>query len=510
MRNTGRRKDRENGSFVVKNGGRGKESSCGISRKRHEIILKKHKIQAYYNIITIIGIMGVLAIFGYVFMVYIQSYDVDQMLLIHDEEEGSVQSVKEDINVDIQTTGTIHSLRGASIITSEIKEIVKSVLPNRANNDFIGLEDVGPSILRRTIHKLDIDKYKRNQQPLLGEKVMNGSKPLFGLKHQGKDAIFALACNYPILYYKRFVGSLRKAGYEDDIVLAVSPPNKMRAGVEEYLRRMDVISYAFEVDCQGKDNCKFKDDFLGYPDPRPFRTFANMRYGLYEYWMQYYDPQSYILILDFRDTYFQSNPFASFGPYGQRNPKKYELHLYAENWDVKSIGKCGFNSLWIGRCFSKASLAALKPQAVICSGSTLGNYMAIDFYIATMLSWMDTIMCWRKGIESDQGYQNYLFYNGHFHTKYGNATLNYQGNGVVNTIGAMNGKRVPKDKKGSLKDFWKIIDNDGYVLNKDGTRSACVHQWDRFYTELKPFLDKNLLEPGIESKYYLKNDKKNK
>ena len=68
----------------------------------------------------------------------------------------------------------------------------------------------------------------------------------------------------------------------------------------------------------------------------------------------------------------------------------------------------------------------------------------------------------------------------------------------------MNGRRVPKDKKGSLKDFWKIIDSEGYVLNNDGTRSACVHQWDRFYTELKPFLDKNLLEPGKESKYFLK------
>jgi len=46
-----------------------------------------------------------------------------------------------------------------------------------------------------------------------------------------------------------------------------------------------------------------------------------------------------------------------------------------------------------------------------------------------------------KGIESDQGYQNYLFYNGHFNTAMGNATLFHQGYGVVNTIGAMNGYR---------------------------------------------------------------------
>jgi hypothetical protein len=102
---------------------------------------------------------------------------------------------------------------------------------------------------------------------------------------------------------------------------------------------------------------------------------------------------------------------------------------------------------------------------------------------------MDTVKCWLKGIESDQGYQNYLFYNGYFDTAEGNATLFYQGNDVINTIGAMNGFRVPKDMKGTLKDFWKIRDEEGYILNNDGSRSACVHQWDRFYSELRKFVD---------------------
>ena len=54
---------------------------------------------------------------------------------------------------------------------------------------------------------------------------------------------------------------------------------------------------------------------------------------------------------------------------------------------------------------------------------------------------MDKVKCWLKGIESDQGYQNYLFYNGYFNTVAGNATLFEQGDGVVNTIGALNGFR---------------------------------------------------------------------
>ena len=156
-----------------------------------------------------------------------------------------------------------------------------------------------------------------------------------------------------------------------------------------------------------------------YPDPRPLRTFANIRYGLYgtshiihilhlffflrlivlypsEYWLRYYDVKSYILILDFRDTFFQQQPFSAFGAYPIRHAR-YDLHLFAENWAVKNIGKCVYNSLWIGRCFSKQSLQDIRAQAVICSGSTLGSFLGIDHYVATMLTWMDKVQCWLKG-----------------------------------------------------------------------------------------------------------------
>jgi hypothetical protein len=155
----------------------------------------------------------------------------------------------------------------------------------------------------------------------------------------------------------------------------------------------------------GTDNCQLRDEFLGYPDPRPYRTFANIRYALYEYWMRHYNDNSYILILDFRDTFFQSNPFAPSGTYLQRtvsNSPKYDLQMYAENYKVKNIGICVFNSNWIKTCFGKPALEALRKEAVICSGSTLGSYPAVRHYVRTMLGSMDSVQCWLKGIESDQ------------------------------------------------------------------------------------------------------------
>lgn len=40
------------------------------------------------------------------------------------------------------------------------------------------------------------------QLPVLGLVPTDGTKPLFGLQHKGTDAIFALACNYPKIYYQ--------------------------------------------------------------------------------------------------------------------------------------------------------------------------------------------------------------------------------------------------------------------------------------------------------------------
>ena len=114
------------------------------------------------------------------------------------------------------------------------------------------------------IEEISIAAHERvsRRLPVLGDPPVNGTRPVFG-KHTGRDAIFALACKYPVNFYQRFVGTLRKFAYSDDIVLAVSPPAEMKPGVEEYVKRMEVVAYAFDVDCAGKDNCRLKTDFYG-------------------------------------------------------------------------------------------------------------------------------------------------------------------------------------------------------------------------------------------------------
>jgi hypothetical protein len=55
--------------------------------------------------------------------------------------------------------------------------------------------------------------------PVLGVIPTTGSVPLYGKQHHAEgDAIFALAFNYPQNFYQRFIGSLKKSGYKDDVV----------------------------------------------------------------------------------------------------------------------------------------------------------------------------------------------------------------------------------------------------------------------------------------------------
>lgn len=323
-------------------------------------------------------------------------------------------------------------------------------------------------------------------------------KPLWGLKHKSSgDAVFGLAFGYGVQEYKRFVGSLRKTGYQDDIVLATSTDDKMKPGVANYLRNQRVLSYPFGFECRKKQSrarrhlmatpagCILTDWYEG-GDTRGPRPLALIRYEHYRTWLDMYSESSWILILDFRDTFFQRNPFS---PAILDRSLPVDLHLFEENRDVKRIGICPFNSGWLA-CWGRHMPKQYANNSVVCSGSTLGHKNAVVTYTDRMIAEFDSQQCHvSRGTESDQGYHNYLHHTGALVAKGLRVRSNPQGTGPVNTVGAMNGYRVPKDKKGPLGTFWKIRDAEGYILNWDGSRSATVHQWDRFAKELLKWVD---------------------
>ena len=324
-------------------------------------------------------------------------------------------------------------------------------------------------------------------------------RPMWGFEHDPRaDVVMALGFGYARTEFARFVSTLRATDYAGDIVLAAGPPEKFRHGVEDYLKGEGVLAYQFTYECYKKKRggrrllatpagCVLTNWYAG-GDARGPRPLAVARYEMYRAWLANYDEASWAFVFDFRDVFFQRDPF----PLVDRSPSAPNLHLFAENRDVKTVGTCRFNSAWLN-CWDRTLKQVYHNASVMCSGSTLGSVPAMKRYAERMLAEMDRMACWatKAATESDQGYHNFLYHTGALAALPGVRVAHHeQGRGLVNTIGAMNGFRVPAHKKGPLDTFWKIKDADGYILDWDGQYSAVVHQWDRFGKEVVGHIDR--------------------
>ena len=122
----------------------------------------------------------------------------------------------------------------------------------------------------------------------------------------------------------------------------------------------------------------------------------------------------------------------------------------------------------------------LRDHPVLCSGSYFATRAGMIDMETELLNEVRYAKCHEKGVSSDQGYVNYLYWTGRLPY----ATHEIRGQGIVNTVGSLMGKNHG-GSIGPLTTHWKIVSDEGYVLDNDfQTHSAVVHQWDRFYDEL--------------------------
>lgn len=156
--------------------------------------------------------------------------------------------------------------------------------------------------------------------------------PSYGAHRPNVDAVFALADGYDLNIYILFIHTLRSTGFDGDIVLQVS---HMKEGVEEYLRsQTNLILYDTKWECrsrrdpsvvsekanEGMNLCLANNLYQSsepLKDPRDARPVATIRYELYWIWSTMYNDDSMLMLIDFRDAYFQLNPFESI----ERTPK---------------------------------------------------------------------------------------------------------------------------------------------------------------------------------------------
>lgn len=324
-------------------------------------------------------------------------------------------------------------------------------------------------------------------------------KPAFGAHRPAHDAIFVFAEGYDLSIYLAFVESLVNTGYDGDVVFSISHEDKLKPGVKEYLQShnsepgtggVNIVTYEVSWSCfkqsgeathganEGVSHCKMDNAFgdaSGNPisDPREPRPVATARYEVYWMWSLQYKKDSWLMLIDARDVWFQLQPFQTLKDRGKVSG---ELHLFGENADVVRIGTSDYNRKWLITAYGRDIVSPFFDSMVICSGSTIGNQDAIETYLRAMVAEYDATLCKQKGC--DQGFHNYLYYSGKLRVDneqknegISKLIVHEQGKSIINNLGALRTKPLKE---------WGLYDADKQlILNWDGTTSAVAHQYDR-------------------------------
>lgn len=204
-----------------------------------------------------------------------------------------------------------------------------------------------------------------------------------------------------------------------------------------------------------------------------------------------------VWMIDVRDSYFQSDPFAfislpavpSVAPNAARASST-SLHVFSgvESFPIR---ECGWNSGWIKDCFGPQVLGAVGHRGIICSGVSAGSVEAVAEYVRTMSEIItgsahskvagEFPQCERNGV--DQGVHNVLVHTGALDH------LNLRSWGQADSpVANMQAKVAVLHCNGDGADERCV------VRNRAGVAVAVVHQYDR-YPQLQQFLFKKVCPP---------------
>ena len=333
-----------------------------------------------------------------------------------------------------------------------------------------------------------------------------------------KDAtVMAMASGYPLKVYRRFVGSLRKSGFEGNIILAIH--SQPQQGVEEYLTKQNVVmkklkfvNCTFDATGVRKDNVtnSHAKEQVTCVHPYPDIKIRWSRFPLLRDYLQDCEEcQGPVLVCDARDTIFQQDPF------GIGAPEVTGLQVFREHKTMTTAH--WLTQVPIQKCKGIDMSRPPNLNPMLCSGTTIGTREAMLEYFNVMHQemsmWMnDPNCCCNPMNGDDQSMHNYLFYTG----KLPFATAVSNRMGIVHTAGAQgsyicNGHAKFLNEKANMtrqeamrqpyagaagKDRWigkewDLVDDEGFFIDYDGGRSRVVHQYDRFGPPFEKYLERH-------------------
>ena len=190
----------------------------------------------------------------------------------------------------------------------------------------------------------------------------------------------ALSDTYVSNIARFFAGTARNSGFSGDIVVAVLPDAKSE--LLQVLREYQVIIYFVELNCVKSDKgavvmCDFMNDQI---------SITLMRMFIYQYWALKYPDTTYIMMSDFRDVMFQSNPFTSKNKFSDWGPSAYDITMFAEQDPNRVINRCRHSSYTLKNCYGKVLHDQIATNTMVNNGILFATRNASLIYVSSFLS----------------------------------------------------------------------------------------------------------------------------
>ena len=196
------------------------------------------------------------------------------------------------------------------------------------------------------------------------------------------SSIAIFACAFSLSYVsnvaKFFAGTIRKAGFTGDIVVAVLPGTKQ--GLLDVLKINKVTVYTLGKGCSkktiGSDNtlCEYVND-----EELPITL---RRMFIYQYWALKYPDTTYIMMSDFRDVFFQSNPFTLKNKFPDWGPNVNDITFFAEHHPNRVINRNFLLSSSLSTCYGTEVHGQIGTSTIINNGVVFATRNASLIYVS--------------------------------------------------------------------------------------------------------------------------------
>lgn len=217
------------------------------------------------------------------------------------------------------------------------------------------------------------------------------------------DAVIGFGTGYDLYIYKQFVGSLRRTGFQGNIIIGL-----------EYHQNAEILSY---FDSQRVTVKKLRTAKCLYDSKKiclEENTDLNPIYAYYSVakkWLrECTECTGSVMLTSIQSTYFQGIPFDLIDNANLRDPKGivhlFEMPLDTENWGV---------AMHLYQC------KKFKWDVPLLSSIVIGDRMSMLFVLETfnkeLHDWNIEENCKTTLNGSDLAMLNYLFYNGDIRAK---------------------------------------------------------------------------------------------